>query len=107
MNVVAHSLPRRTGALPIRMLGWLAVASVVAIPLSGANFTCSDFAATYGGGQTWTEFKLQGAQLANGTYTQGPLTVTISNFTDSSSGTPGSFDWSANIGIDAVFVKAG
>jgi hypothetical protein len=105
------------------MLGWIAVASMLAItilgpganrvwathvtpiPISSGNPTCSDFAEQFGG--TWTEFKLQDASLANGTYSDGTLTVTISNFTPSNSGTPGSFDWSSNIGVDAVFVKAG
>jgi hypothetical protein len=75
------------------------------IPISSGNPTCDDFAAEFGG--TWTEFKLQGADLADGTYTDGTLEVTISNFVGSDSGTPGSFDWSSNIGVDAVFVKAG
>jgi hypothetical protein len=36
-----------------------------------------------------------------GIYTDGTLTVTITNYTGTS------FDWSANISVDAVFVKAG
>jgi hypothetical protein len=101
------------------MLGWLAVATMLAIvvlgssasriwaasvdpiPLSGAHPTCAELAATYGGGQTWLELKLEGDDLANGTHTVGTLTVTITNLTGTS------FDWSSNFGVDAVLVKAG
>jgi hypothetical protein len=65
------------------------------------NPTCGDENAT------WTEFKLEGASLADGTYSDGTLEVTISNFANSSSGAAGSFDWASNIGVDAVLVKAG
>jgi hypothetical protein len=105
--------------MTIRMLGWIAVASMLAIvvlgaganrvwathvdpiPLTGAHPTCAALAATYGGGQTWLELKLEGADLTNGTHTFGTLTVTITNLTDTS------FDWSSNFGVDAVLVKAG
>jgi uncharacterized repeat protein (TIGR01451 family) len=40
---------------------------------------------------------------AGGTFTEGELEVTISGFNDPA----GFFDWSSNIGIDAVFVKGG
>jgi hypothetical protein len=105
--------------MTIRMLGWIAVASMLAIvvlgaganrisaasvtpiPLTGAHPTCAALAATYGGGQTWLELKLEGTDLANGTHTFGSLTITITNLTDTS------FDWSSNFGVDAVLVKAG
>jgi len=73
-------------------------------PINEGNPTCSDFAPD---GEAWTQFKLEGDDLADGTYSDGTLEVTISNYVNSSSGTPGSFDWESNIGVDAVFVKAG
>ena len=68
-------------------------------PINDGNPTCGDFNAA------WTELKVQ--PPGNGVFTDGTLTVTIANFANSNSGTPGSFDWSSNIGVDAVFVKAG
>jgi hypothetical protein len=59
---------------------------------------CSD---NVGAGQTWTELKVEGATLTNGPHTLGPLTVTIANLTDDT------FDWTSNIGVDAVVVKGG
>jgi hypothetical protein len=74
-------------------------ASVTPTPISNDNNpTCSDFGA-------WTELKSE--PPGNGQVSDGTLTVTISNFVQSSSGTPGSFDWASNIGVDAVLVKAG
>ncbi len=65
--------------------------------ISGAtNHTCSEFAKA---GQTWKELKVD--PPGNGTKSDGTLTVTITNFDTKT------FDWSSNIGIDAVFVKAG
>jgi hypothetical protein len=92
------------GVLSIAMLagtaGVASAASVSPTPVNDGNPTCADF----DGG--WTQLKVDGS-LGNGTFTDGTLEVTISNFQNSSSGTPGSFDWSSNIGVDAVFVKAG
>ncbi|MCU0483761.1 MAG: hypothetical protein MUC54_05755, partial [Chloroflexi bacterium] len=118
-----RTLPRRRTSL-FRRAGWLviaalatvalvgpgagiaAAASVAPIPISSGNPTCIDFAPTYGGGQSWVEYKVE--PPANGTYSVGGgQTITISNFSNSSAGAPGSFDWSSNFGIDAVFVKAG
>ena len=62
------------------------------------NLTCSDLG---GPGQGWMELKREAPALA-GTYSSGPLTVTISNLRDGKL-----FDWTANQGIDAVYVKAG
>jgi hypothetical protein len=100
-----------------RTAGWLAVAgllsaaliaptaasaaSVTPTPINEGNPSCGSFNAS------WTELKAEGGDLGNGVVSDGTLTVTISNFVQSSSGTPGSFDWAANIGVDAVFVKAG
>ena len=107
---------RRTMGGTFRTVGWLSAsgmlalaafapavqaASVAPVPINSGNPTCGSF------NSDWDQFKLEGAKLANGTYDDGTLEVTISNFTASDSGTPGSFDWSSNIGVDAVFVKAG
>jgi hypothetical protein len=82
-------------------------ASVAPIAVSDdANPTCVDFADTYGGGQDWLETKSD--PPGNGTITvAGFGTITVSNFVQSSSDTPGSFDWTSTFGIDAVLVKAG
>ncbi|HSL33277.1 MAG TPA: hypothetical protein VK871_06480, partial [Candidatus Limnocylindrales bacterium] len=108
---------RRRGGL-LRTAGWLSAAAMLALsafapsvqaasvvpkPINTGNPTCDDFAVQFGG--TWTELKVE--PPGNGTFGDGTLSVTITNFQNSSSGTPGSFDWSSNIGVDAVFVKAG
>jgi hypothetical protein len=63
---------------------------------------CSDLDNTYAdAGTTWLQLKLEGATLTNGAHSDGVLTVTISNLTGTS------FDWSSNIGVDAVVVKNG
>ena len=74
-------------------------ASVTPTPINDGNPTCSDF------GAGWSELKVEAP--GNGNFTDGTLEITISNFVNSTSGTPGSFDWTSNIGVDAVFVKAG
>lgn len=74
-------------------------ASVVPTPINDGNPTCGDFNAS------WTELKID--PPGNGVFTDGTLTVTITAYVNSSSGTPGSFNWTSNIGVDAVFVKAG
>jgi hypothetical protein len=93
------------GVLSLAMLagsaGIAQAASVSPTPINDGNPTCADF------NGSWSQFKLEGGQLADGTYGDGTLEVTISNYTNSNSGTPGSFDWASNIGVDAVFVKAG
>ncbi len=61
------------------------------------NRTCGEFE---GPGQNWIELKVDPNQ--DGVFTDGILTVTITNTTDDKT-----FDWSSNIGVDAVFVKAG
>ena len=82
----------------------VAAASVDPNAIDSGNPTCASFAPE---GASWTQFKLENGQLGDGTYSDGTITVTISNYADSSSGTPGAFDWSADQGVDAVFVKAG
>jgi len=74
-------------------------ASVVPTPVNDGNPTCGDFDAS------WTQLKVE--PPGNGVFTDGTLEITISNYVNSNSGTPGSFDWESNIGVDAVFVKAG
>lgn len=97
---------RRTLVGLLATLGLLAAfamptlaASVTPTPVNDGNPTCGDFNAA------WTQLKVE--PPGNGQFTDGTLTVTITNFVNSSSGTPGSFSWSSNIGVDAVFVKAG
>lgn len=60
------------------------------------NPTCSDF------DSTWFELKVE--PVADGTYSDGTLEVTI-NVDNTDDGQV--FDWTSNIGIDAVFVKGG
>ena len=74
-------------------------ANVTPTPINDGNPTCGDFNAG------WTQLKVE--PPGNGQFTDGTLTVTITNYVGSNSGTPGSFDWSSNVGVDAVFVKAG
>ena len=82
-------------------------ASVAPIVIGGAsNISCGELDDTYGGGQTWNEFKLQDNDLANGTDTIDGKSVTISNFVASGGGA-GSFDWTSTFGVDAVLVKTG
>jgi hypothetical protein len=68
----------------------------VLIPGPG-NKTCGEL---QGAGQNWSELKVDPNQ--NGTFSDGTLTVTITNTSNDKT-----FDWSSNIGVDAVFVKAG
>ena len=86
-------------AMLVATAGAARAASVTPTPINSGNPTCSEF------NSGWTELKVESP--GNGTFTDGTLTVTISNFQNSTSGTPGSFDWSSNIGVDAVLVKAG
>jgi hypothetical protein len=85
-------------ALTAASAGAVSAASVTPTPIDDGNPTCAEFG-------SWDEVKAD--PPANAVFSDGTLTVTISNFVQSSSGTPGSFDWSSNIGVDAVFVKAG
>jgi len=121
MNDRTRTRRRHAGSSTVRVGGWLsagllaavatfgpapraALGAVTVTPVSSGNPTCASFAPT---GSTWSELRLQDARLADGSYSDGTLTVTISGFAQSTSGTPGSFDWSSNVGVDAVFVKAG
>jgi hypothetical protein len=90
----------------------LGLVAALAVPVIGASVTpefidvtsnleCDAFE---GEGQNWTTLKVDpnpdGAGPFN--YTDGTLSVTITNATGDKS-----FDWSSNIGVDAVYVKAG
>jgi LPXTG-motif cell wall-anchored protein len=63
------------------------------------NATCSDLAPE---GTTWTELKVE--PVVDGTFTDGVLTLTI-DVRDTADGPV--FDWTSDIGVDAVFVKGG
>jgi hypothetical protein len=56
----------------------------------------------YSNGQDWSEHKLEGADLANGSYDFGSHTITISGFNANDG-----FSWTSNFGIDAVIIKTG
>jgi hypothetical protein len=69
---------------------------------SNQGKTCADLDGTYAdSGTTWVEFKLEGGSLTNGLHTDGIIKVTLSNL-----GTTG-FDWSSDLGVDAIVVKDG
>ncbi len=65
-----------------------------------ANQTCADFAAQYGGGQTWIEVKFP----ENG---DAPVDETRAGITIDVSDDGKSFTWTSTNGIDAVFAKSG
>jgi hypothetical protein len=66
-----------------------------------ANLECDAFE---GEGQSWITLKVDPNPDGAGpfVYTDGTLTVTITNAEGDKS-----FDWTSNIGVDAVYVKAG
>jgi LPXTG-motif cell wall-anchored protein len=64
------------------------------------NPTCGDLAPA---GTTWTEFKVEPVQ--DGQRADGTLTVTLDVMPNEDTGP--TFDWTSNIGVDAVFVKGG
>jgi hypothetical protein len=83
---------------PASQAGRVQAASVVPEFLNvTGNITCK---MVQGPGQTWIELKVD--PNANGVYTDGTLILTISNTQNDKT-----FDWSSNIGLDAVIVKAG
>lgn len=106
MSAIAQR--RVAGATALMILLYLLQALLVPSSASAAsvtpeltpgevNPTCADLE---GPGQTWLELKVD--PNSDGVYTDGTLTVTISNSTDDKS-----FDWSSNIGVDGVLVKGG
>jgi hypothetical protein len=79
-------------------------ASVAPILVSGAgNQTCQQLADTYSPGSTWIELKVDPNPVGPGpfNYTDGTLSVVITDASETG------FDWTSNIGVDAVFVKSG
>jgi len=100
---------------PRTIVGLLAALGLVAamtMPAFGASVTpefvdvtsnleCDAFD---GEGQTWLTLKVDPNPNGDGPfdYDDGTLFVTITNADDDKS-----FDWSSNIGVDAVYVKAG
>ena len=99
----------RLGLLAVAASFSLVVSQVLMAPLAGAthvdpvlvdgNPTCG---ALEGEGQEWIELKVEPVQ--DGTYSDGTLEVTVDVY-DTEDGQE--FDWTANIGIDAVFAKGG
>ena len=101
---------------PRTILGLVAALGLIAalaMPVIGASVTpefkdqssnleCDAFE---GEGQTWETLKVDPNPQGEGpfVFTEGALTVTITNGTEDDK----SFDWSSNIGVDAVYVKAG
>jgi hypothetical protein len=94
------------------LLAGLGLVAALAVPVLGASVTpefvdvtsnleCDAFE---GEGQTWTTLKVDPNPDGAGPfiYTDGTLSVTITNATGDKS-----FDWTSNIGVDAVYVKAG
>ncbi len=65
------------------------------------NYTCGELATMYGAGAQWFEVKLD--QTPTGSHQVGDVMLTA-NITN---GAATSFNWSSNIGVDAVFVKSG
>jgi LPXTG-motif cell wall-anchored protein len=70
--------------------------------LVDGNATCSDLAPE---GATWSELKVE--PVDDGTFTDGTLTVTIEVTETEDDGAALVFNWTSNIGVDAVFVKGG
>ena len=103
---------RRTwGALTL-LVGAFLLALLAAVPIRAAsvspivvtetaNQTCQELADQYAPGETWIELKFDATPSGTHPVSDGILSVTITN------GTNDSFDWSSNIGVDAVFVKGG
>ena len=98
-TLTARSAPRTIIGL-LAALGLVAALTMPALashveptPVNEGNPTCSDFDAS------WSELKVD--PPGNGEFSDGILTVTVSNYANNE------FDWESNIGVDAVFVKAG
>lgn len=98
---------RRWAALVSAAIAFTAIASPGAfaatanpIPWDGANPTCDVLQ-----GNDLVGF---GVSPGNGTYSDGTLEVDISNFVQAAGDeNPGTFNWSSNLGVDAVIVHAG
>jgi uncharacterized repeat protein (TIGR01451 family) len=68
--------------------------------ISGASNQGKDCSDNVGPGQSWVQLKVD--PNADGVYSDGTLQVTVSNTQDDKT-----FDWSSNLGVDAVIVKGG
>ncbi len=94
------------GGLLSLAIGAMQVKGASVIPIlvpDAANQTCQQLANTYSAGSTWTEVKADENPIGAGpfVYSDGTLTVTITNASEAG------FNWTSNIGVDAVFVKSG
>jgi LPXTG-motif cell wall-anchored protein len=87
------------GALPGYASGAQETGATTSSSLVEDNPTCADLAPA---GTTWTEHKVE--PVVDGTFGDGTLSVTI-EVRDTDDGPV--FDWTSNIGVDAVFVKGG
>ena len=104
--MIENTLTRRRVAMGMAVAAG-AVGLMVAMPASAqegpeeieGNPTCGELAPE---GVEWIEFKVE--PVEDGTYTEGPLTVTIT--VDDTEDGP-TVDWTSNIGVDGVFVKGG
>jgi hypothetical protein len=90
--VLVGAFPRDAGAAPEQT-------PTPSTSFVGDNPTCVDLAPE---GANWTQLKVD--PVENGTSTDGTLTVTIT-VRETDDGPV--FDWTSNIGVDAVFVKGG
>ena len=90
--ILVGALPGNVGAAPQQE----ATPSTTVVP---GNPTCGDLAPE---GASWTELKVE--PVEDGTFDDGVLFVTI-DVSDTPDGPV--FDWTSNIGVDAVFVKGG
>jgi LPXTG-motif cell wall-anchored protein len=90
--ILVGALPGTVGAAPEQQ-------STPSTSVATGNPTCGDLAPA---GTAWTELKVD--PVADGTFTDGVLSVTI-DVRDTADGPV--FDWTSNIGVDAVFVKGG
>jgi LPXTG-motif cell wall-anchored protein len=86
-------------AAPTGNVGAAAQQATPSTSVVSGNPTCGALAPA---GASWIEFKVE--PVADGTFSDGTLTVTI-DVTDTEDGPV--FDWTSNIGVDAVFVKGG
>jgi len=134
MNSPTTSRARRRATL-FRRFGWLAVAGMTTLALVGpaagpvaathtvtpitsqtdsrlaGNPGCYDSPGQgtegledwYGNGQLWLEAKLNATPSVNATVVVAQGTITINTWNAAT----GTFTWSSNFGIDAMFIKTG
>jgi hypothetical protein len=113
--LVENSCSQRRIAVGVALMAFGTVGLVAANPASAhlgapvqasepthvtGNATCGDLAPD---GANWTELKVE--PVVNGTSSDGTLTVTI--VVDENGPNGPTFDWTSDIGVDAVFVKGG